>query len=194
MDHRERESDGRPLDSDISKVCRNYLRGACVRASSCSFRHLTPTEIVSEVSSGNDLCRLIFCRDFQKTQCRRPNCRLLHATEEEEATYRATGKVPHRLSQVEAMGGTLSGSQGYVHSMYASALAATLPSVTAGDTGNGLQDSISPASKKRIEDLELEVKGLQSLNRSLLEENLTLKQKVTQLEEQVDKKSDTRTW
>lgn len=203
MDAREREGDGRGYsETDISKVCRNYLRGACVRAATCSFRHLNPGEIVAEVKSGNDLCRLIFCRDFQKSTCRRPNCRLLHATSEEEAMYRRTGKMPHRLLQVEALGGTLSGSQGYVQSMYASALAANtiLPTATSLDNGSTEgTSSVAGAVGKRVQDLELEVKGLQSLNRSLLEENLTLKQKVSQLEEKLklleqDQKKSGRSW
>eukprot|EP00117_Sycon_ciliatum_P026921 scpid66714/ scgid21984/ Zinc finger CCCH domain-containing protein 10 len=217
MDDREREGDGRgSMDKDISKVCRNYLRGTCSRGTGCSFRHLGPEEIVAEVNTGSDLCRLIFCRDFQKSSCRRPNCRLLHATTEEEVAYRRTGKMPPRIVQVEALGGTVTGTQGYMQSMYASALAAhsILPVAADGVTGvagvpgvaaampcapaapavmNAVSDGGTVAGK-RTQDLELEVKGLQSLNRSLLEENLTLKNRVSELEGKLEQSSKGQTW
>lgn len=179
-------------DISPSDVCRNFLRGSCQRGMACVYRHLQPGEVVSLISSGHDLCRTTFCRDFQKLSCRRPNCKLIHASQDEEEHFRRTGRLPTRLDQLEAFGGTLSGSQGYMQSMYTSALAQTgfigmAKKRPAEFEEHGdremehlLRDS-QPRQKERDEfklrigELELEVKALQSMNKSLLQENFKLR-------------------
>lgn len=39
----------------------------------------------------------IFCHDYQNRECRRPNCRFIHCTKQEEEIYRSSGKLPQHL-------------------------------------------------------------------------------------------------
>lgn len=38
-----------------------------------------------------------FCHDFQNSTCRRPNCKFLHYTKEEEEMFRRTGYLPNDI-------------------------------------------------------------------------------------------------
>ena len=160
----------------------------------CAYRHLQPSEVVKHISDGHDLCRTIFCRDFQKLSCRRANCKLIHASADEEDHFRRSGRLPSRLDHLEALGGTLSGSQGYMQSMYTSALAQSgLLNVSRKRPAEDYADrdqhwAVSSGEniawqkerdemKMRIGELELEVKALQSMNKTLLQENFKLREK-----------------
>ena len=81
-------------------ICRDYLRNVCKRGKRCKYRHPNPTE-------AKDLGRkheYTFCHDFQNSGCRRPNCRFLHCTRDEEDYYKQTGQLPVRLQQAAAIG------------------------------------------------------------------------------------------
>lgn len=83
-------------------VCRDFLRNVCRRGASCRFRH---PEGCEAVELGKQI-EYVFCHDFQNRECRRANCRFVHATKQEEEAYRATGKLPqHCLDKIVMNGG-----------------------------------------------------------------------------------------
>ena len=84
--------------SDSEDFCRDYLRGNCSRGFKCKYKHPDAAEVAARaVSTGMDVGRTVFCRDFQKGMCTRENCKFVHATEAEELYYKLTGQMPPRL-------------------------------------------------------------------------------------------------
>ncbi|KAH8861547.1 Zinc finger CCCH domain-containing protein 10 [Schistosoma japonicum] len=71
-------------------VCRDYLRNVCKRGKKCKFKHpsLEECERLRRFDK-------TFCHDFQNSTCRRPNCKFLHYTKEEEEIFRRTGYLPN---------------------------------------------------------------------------------------------------
>ena len=65
----------------------------CRRGNGCRYRHPDPTE-AEELGRKMEP---IFCHDYQNRECRRPNCRFLHSTKQEEEIYRSSGKLPQHL-------------------------------------------------------------------------------------------------
>lgn len=83
-------------------VCRDFLRNVCRRGASCRFRH--PEGYEAE-ELGKQI-EYVFCHDFQNRECRRANCRFVHATKQEEEVYKATGKLPqHCIDKIIMNGG-----------------------------------------------------------------------------------------
>eukprot|EP00117_Sycon_ciliatum_P003207 scpid26428/ scgid8102/ Zinc finger CCCH domain-containing protein 10 len=79
------------------RYCRDYLHGSCDRAN-CRYEHATVAELMGR---GEDIGRLIFCRDFQRSNCFRPlgTCRFIHATTYDEQFYRSHKILPPHLMQ-----------------------------------------------------------------------------------------------
>uniref|UniRef100_A0A5K4FBZ0 C3H1-type domain-containing protein n=1 Tax=Schistosoma mansoni TaxID=6183 RepID=A0A5K4FBZ0_SCHMA len=75
---------------DDQSVCRDYLRNVCKRGKKCKFKHpsLEECERLRRFDK-------TFCHDFQNSTCRRPNCKFLHYTKEEEEMFRRTGYLPN---------------------------------------------------------------------------------------------------
>lgn len=74
-------------------VCRDFLRNCCRRGPNCRFSH-------PELSEGKkcDLPMLTFCHDFQNRECRRPNCKFVHCSKQDEELFKQTGKLPEATS------------------------------------------------------------------------------------------------
>lgn len=91
-----RDNEGRDDKSDegaerSNDICRDFLRNNCSRGNRCRYRH------PSDVDNGNNSRQggeVEFCHDYQNAGCRRPNCRFMHCTREEEEHYRRTGQLP----------------------------------------------------------------------------------------------------
>lgn len=81
-------------------ICRDYLRNVCKRGKRCRYRHPNSDEAKELVKRKE----YTFCHDFQNSGCRRPNCRFIHCTREEEEYYKQTGQLPVRLQQAAALG------------------------------------------------------------------------------------------
>lgn len=77
--------DNDPKDS----VCRDFLRNVCKRGKFCRFIH--PEGDEAEQLGKKEL---VFCHDFQNKECRRPNCKFLHCTKQEEEMFRSSGRLP----------------------------------------------------------------------------------------------------
>ncbi|KAK2158968.1 hypothetical protein LSH36_161g10013 [Paralvinella palmiformis] len=81
-------------------ICRDYLRNVCKRGKRCKYRHPSPGE-AKELGRKHEYT---FCHDYQNSGCRRPSCRFLHCTRDEEDYYKQTGQLPVRLQQAAALG------------------------------------------------------------------------------------------
>lgn len=86
-------------------VCIDFLRNQCMRGSSCQYRHVT---CVEEKDERICLSRSIFCRDFQEEGCRRPVCKLLHTSREDEIYFMQTGLLSEHLRGKAREGGVAS--------------------------------------------------------------------------------------
>lgn len=76
-------------NDDKESICRDFLRNVCKRGKSCRFKH--PDGEKAEVLGKKEL---VFCHDFQNKECKRPNCKFLHCTKQEEEMFRSTGRLP----------------------------------------------------------------------------------------------------
>lgn len=89
-------------DQKDDDICRDYLRNVCRRGGSCRYRH--PDE--GDIQSIEKAVDFVFCHDYQNRECRRANCRFVHATKQEEETFRSNGKLPqHVMDRVNVMKG-----------------------------------------------------------------------------------------
>lgn len=89
------QQNGKPDD-----ICRDYLRNVCKRGKRCKYRHPETAESVDMHKHGD----YTFCHDYQNAGCRRPNCKFLHCTREEEDYYKQNNLLPVRLQQAAALG------------------------------------------------------------------------------------------
>ncbi|XP_055948790.1 zinc finger CCCH domain-containing protein 10-like [Argiope bruennichi] len=78
-------------------ICRDFLRNVCKRGKLCKFKH--PEGYEAEALGKKDI---VFCHDFQNKECRRPNCKFVHCTKQEEEIFRSTGRLPETV--LESMG------------------------------------------------------------------------------------------
>ena len=76
-------------------MCRDFLRNVCLRGRRCRYRHPGSVEAL-QLSRSSELT---FCHDFQNAGCRRPSCRFVHCTRDEEERFRRGGALPARLQQ-----------------------------------------------------------------------------------------------
>lgn len=81
-------------DNMKDNICRDFLRNVCNRGTSCKFRH--PEGDEAKALGKKDL---IFCHDFQNKECRRPNCRFIHCTKQEEEMYRSSGYIAEHIME-----------------------------------------------------------------------------------------------
>lgn len=88
------------LNGKGDDICRDFLRNVCRRGKRCRYRHPEAGE-AKELGKQQEYT---FCHDYQNTGCRRPNCKFLHCTREEEEYYKQTGQLPVRLQQAAALG------------------------------------------------------------------------------------------
>ena len=98
-------------------VCRDYLRNVCKRGRRCKYKHPaergnvvatsgTTTSTDQEVDLVTSVCRrtdLNFCHDFQNAGCKRPQCKFIHCSREEEEFFRTTGQLPARVQQMAVL-------------------------------------------------------------------------------------------
>ncbi|XP_074659450.1 zinc finger CCCH domain-containing protein 10-like [Tubulanus polymorphus] len=92
---------GGASDAKYDDICRDYLRNVCKRGKRCRYRHPDNNHNNNNNSKKADYT---FCHDFQNTGCRRPSCKFIHCTREEEDYYKGTGQLPVRLQQAAALG------------------------------------------------------------------------------------------
>ncbi|CAH2034868.1 unnamed protein product, partial [Iphiclides podalirius] len=72
-------------------MCRDFIRGKCIRPGTCKFRHQCDVSQLVGIYT--------FCRNFQNSVCTLPNCKYVHATVFEEQRFYRTGELPpHALA------------------------------------------------------------------------------------------------
>lgn len=71
-----------------SSYCIDFLKGTCQKGSSCALRHV---ECVESEEDREGIVSNVFCHDFLNHKCRRPACKYVHATREEEEYFLANG-------------------------------------------------------------------------------------------------------
>ncbi|XP_035232802.1 zinc finger CCCH domain-containing protein 10-like [Stegodyphus dumicola] len=85
-------------DNDSKEsVCRDFLRNVCKRGKFCRFKH--PEGDEAEALGKKEI---VFCHDFQNKECRRPNCKFMHCTKQEEEIFRSTGRLPAAVLESKA--------------------------------------------------------------------------------------------
>lgn len=104
------EGDNLSLNGDDSddkeSICRDFLRNVCKRGKFCRFKH--PEADEAEALGKKEL---VFCHDFQNKECRRPNCKFLHCTKQEEEMFRSTGRLPDTVRESINSRGRLSNTK-----------------------------------------------------------------------------------
>lgn len=88
-------SNSQDLSNLDTTICRDYLRHVCKRGRKCKFKHPSQEECDRLRA---DRGEVVFCHDYQNGACRRPACKFLHVTKEEEEAYRLNGSLPSNLS------------------------------------------------------------------------------------------------
>jgi len=89
-------------------VCRDFLKNACDRGSSCKYNHPEGDfEINVKVAPDGRNEHYDFCKDFQNKNCERKTCRFVHATREDADRYRQNGEITVELAEAiyERIGG-----------------------------------------------------------------------------------------
>ena len=79
-----------PSTNDEKKdeqICRDFQRGVCSRGDKCKFAH--PNGMGSEPKD-----QPMICRDYQNGTCHRSTCKYLHVTNQEEKDFLRTGQLP----------------------------------------------------------------------------------------------------
>ncbi|XP_028397358.1 zinc finger CCCH domain-containing protein 10-like [Dendronephthya gigantea] len=83
--------EGEKTDANVEKsdeqICRDFQRGVCSRGDKCKFAH--PSGMGSEPKD-----QPMICRDFQNGTCNRSTCKYLHVTNQEEKDFMRTGQLP----------------------------------------------------------------------------------------------------
>ena len=74
-------------EKNDEQICRDFQRGVCSRGDKCKFAH--PSGMGSEPKD-----QPMICRDFQNGTCHRTTCKYLHVTNQEEKDFMRTGQLP----------------------------------------------------------------------------------------------------
>ena len=75
--------------------CIDYLKGTCVKGSLCYLKHM---ETIDNPDDRQGIVKQVFCHDFQNDRCRRPFCKFVHASRNEEAFFLENGYFPPSMN------------------------------------------------------------------------------------------------
>lgn len=79
-------SNSKPLT--YSSYCVDFLKGTCSKGQECVLKHV---ECIDDEEDRAGVVKNVFCHDFLNDRCRRPDCKYVHATRNEEAFFLANG-------------------------------------------------------------------------------------------------------
>ena len=75
--------------------CIDYLKGTCVKGSVCYLRHV---ETIDNPDDRQGVVKQVFCHDFQNDRCKRPFCKFVHASRNEESFFLENGYFPPSMN------------------------------------------------------------------------------------------------
>ena len=75
--------------------CIDYLKGTCVKGSLCYLKHV---ETIDNPDDRQGIVKQVFCHDFQNDRCRRPFCKFVHASRNEEGFFFENGYFPPSMN------------------------------------------------------------------------------------------------
>lgn len=84
---------GQPVT--FENYCIDYLKGTCVKGDVCYLRHV---ETIDNPDDRQGLVKQVFCHDFQNSRCKRPFCKYVHASREEESFFLENGYFPPSMN------------------------------------------------------------------------------------------------
>lgn len=75
--------------------CIDYLKGTCVKGSLCYLKHV---ETIDNPDDRQGIVKQVFCHDFQNDRCKRPFCKFVHASRNEESFFLENGYFPPSMN------------------------------------------------------------------------------------------------
>ena len=173
----DRSGDMIPDGGKNEQICRDYQRGVCSRGDKCKFAH--PEGMGTEPKN-----QPMICRDFQNGTCNRTSCKYLHVSNQEEKVYLRTGQLPEHVRGGGPRGGP--GPRGdsgvpvckdFLNNKCNRGSNCKFRHVPEDDGYGGGYYNEPP--RKRPRD------GFDSDYRYLMEENVSLRRKVSELQKEV---------
>ena len=79
----------------FENYCIDFLKGTCVKGSVCHLRHV---ETIDNPDVRQGIVKQVFCHDFQNDRCRRPFCKYVHASRNEESFFLENGYFPPSMN------------------------------------------------------------------------------------------------
>ena len=79
----------------FENYCIDYLKGTCVKSDNCHLKHV---ETIDSPDERQGIVKQVFCHDFQNDRCKRPFCKYVHATREEESFFLENGYFPPSMN------------------------------------------------------------------------------------------------
>ncbi len=68
--------------------CVDFLKGTCSKSQDCSLAH---AECVDDIDDRQGIIKQVFCHDYQNQNCKRPFCKFVHASRQEEDFFMENG-------------------------------------------------------------------------------------------------------
>ena len=78
-----------------SNYCVDFLKGTCTKGQNCMLSHV---ETVDDPTDRSGIVKQVFCHDFQNMSCKRPFCKFIHASRQEEEFFTENGYFPPSLN------------------------------------------------------------------------------------------------
>ena len=79
----------------FENICIDYLKGTCVKGDFCFLKHM---ETIDNPDTRQGFVKQVFCHDFQNDRCRRPFCKYVHASRNEESFFLENGYFPPSMN------------------------------------------------------------------------------------------------
>lgn len=78
-----------------SSFCVDFLKGTCSKGQACILKHV---ECIDDEEDREGIVKNVFCHDFLNDKCRRPSCKYVHATRNEEGFFLSNGYFPPTIN------------------------------------------------------------------------------------------------